>query len=429
MPKKDIDELFDVLEDFKGVNDARLDKIEKGQRVSGDLEEKLDKMNDAISGFDKARLDGDAMEKRLKEQEEALVRLESIRSAGGTVKTDSELASDKYRKSFVDFVRKGVESETQMKEDFKNLMHVKAVTGQNGPDGGFAIPEELDRQVYDLLRDASPMRGICRVITTGTPDYKKLVGVHGATTGWVGEESARPETTSPTLAEVSAVNGEIYSAPKATQNSLDDMFFNVEGWLASELSSDFALAENAAFTTGDGVVKPRGFLDYTLSADVDGTRAFGQLQSFSTGSAGAFKTTTATVNPADDLIDMVQGTKQGHRAGSIFMMNTLTVGDVRKFKDNDGAYIWEPGIQAGEPSSLLGFSLIENEDIADVATDSLSVVFGNFQNGYYIVDRAMGTRLLRDPYTDKPYVVFYTTKRVGGMVVDSEAIKVLQFSA
>jgi HK97 family phage major capsid protein len=176
--------------------------------------------------------------------------------------------------------------------------------------------------------------------------------------------------------------------------------------------------------TGNGTKKPKGFLDYTTAATADSSRAFGTLQHVITGVDGDF----AASNKADKLIDVIHTLKAGHRAGSVWMMNTLTLSEVRKFKDTTGQYLWQPSVQAGVPSTLLGYSVIEAEDMPDIATGSLSIAFGNFAAGYMIVDR-IGIRSLRDPYSNKPYVGFYTTKRVGGMVVDSEAIKVLKFSA
>lgn len=424
MPNEYIEELQQAFSEFKQANDRKLDK---GASDHSDLAEQVDRMSKAVGDLDKVRLDKDAQDVRMKEMEDKLVQLDTLRANGGTEKTEIKLAEEEHRTQFMNFVRRGQDYENAVRESYDNMLKVKAVVVGNGPDGGFAVPEELDSNVYNLLRDASPMRGVCRVITTGA-DYKQLVGVHGATTGWVGEESARSETTAPDLAEISAVYGEIYSAPKASQHSLDDMMFDVEGWLAGELADDFALTENTGFTTGNGVVKPRGFMDYPISADVDGTRAFGQIQQFESGAAGAFATTSATVSPADIMVDMIQSTKPGHRAGAIFMCNTLTVGAIRKFKDNDGAYIWSPGIEAGEPSQLLAHSLVENEDMPDIADDAVVLAYGNFRNGYTIVDRAFGTRMLRDPYTNKPYVIFYTTKRVGGMLLDSEAIKTLKLA-
>jgi HK97 family phage major capsid protein len=224
--------------------------------------------------------------------------------------------------------------------------------------------------------------------------------------------------------------GELYANPKATQQLLDDAFFDVEAWLAGEIAQQFAVAEGTAFTTGDGTTKPKGFLAYTLANTADGVRAFGSLQYVPTGVAADFKATT----PADNIFDLVYSLKAAHRAGAAFQMSKLMLANLRKFKTSTNEYIWTPsnvsdgGITGGTPGTLAGYPVYENEDMASaVGANALVCAFGNFKNGYTIVDR-MGTRVLRDPFTDKPYVNFYTTKRVGGMVTDSEAIKVLKCS-
>jgi HK97 family phage major capsid protein len=205
---------------------------------------------------------------------------------------------------------------------------------------------------------------------------------------------------------------------------LDDAFFNVEQFLSAEVATEFAKAEGAAFISGNGTDKPKGFLAYTINASADGARTFGHLQAVKTGVAAGFKATTSSSNPADTFIDVIHAMKSPLRQGASWLMNTLTEAAVRKFRDLDGNYIWRPGLVEGQPSSILGYPVIEMADMPDIATTSNPIAFGNWRRGYTIVDR-MGVRMLRDPYTNKPYVQFYTTKRLGGMVVDSEAIKIL----
>ena len=214
--------------------------------------------------------------------------------------------------------------------------------------------------------------------------------------------------------------GEIYSNPQATQTSLDDIFFNAEEWLNSEVAREFSEKEGNAFLLGNGTNKPKGLLAYPLLTTADDVRAFGSLQKIISGAAGAFT--------GDKLIDLIHSLKAGYRANGKFMMGNLTVAYVRKLKDSEGNYLWRPGLEAGQPSSLLGYGITENEDMPDIAADANAIAFGDFKRAYTIVDR-IGTRVLRDPYTNKPYVGFYTTKRVGGMLVDSQAVKVLTLSA
>jgi len=199
--------------------------------------------------------------------------------------------------------------------------------------------------------------------------------------------------------------------------------FDVEAWLANEVATEFARAEGAAFIKGTGVNQPLGFLSSPNAATADATRPMGTLQAIGTGVAGAFPTT----NPADKLIDLVQSLRQPYRQGAVFVMNSATAATIRKFKTADGAFIWQPGLAAGQPSTLLGYPVVEAEDMPDVSANSLSVAFGNFKAGYIIAERSE-TSILRDPYTKKPYVYFYATKRVGGQVVNSEAIKLLKFA-
>jgi HK97 family phage major capsid protein len=262
------------------------------------------------------------------------------------------------------------------------------------------------------------------VATVSTSDYKRLIDIRGTASGWVGETAARTATNTPQLAERAAFMGEIYANPQVTQQSLDDLFFDVDGWLAGSVSTEFAKQEGVAFTTGDGVNKPKGFLNYTTAATADGARADAVLEHIPTGIAGDF----AASNKGDVLLTTVYKLKAGHRAGAVWMTNKALLGEIRAFKESTtNAYIWQPGLVAGQPSTLLGYPVYESEDMPAKAANALAIAFGNFRAGYCVVDR-VGVSTLRDPFTNKPYVGFYTTKRVGGMLLDSEAIKVVRFA-
>lgn len=395
--KKDIEEvaadLKGTFEDFKKKNDKELDgiKAEKGK-----LSDQVDKINEKLGDLDKLK---DELEKELK----------AAKRPGATQGKEA----GEHKTAFYQFMRKGT-------EDGLSELERKAVQTTTNQDGGYAVPEELDQTLLELLKDESPMRAVCSQLTVGTPDYKKLVNLGGAGSGWVGETDPRPTTGTPTLAQIQAYMGEIYANPQATQASLDDVFFDVENWISTEVAQEFAEKEGQAFLLGDGDKKPKGILSYGLAATADKDREFGTLQKILSGAAGNFT--------GDNLIDLIYATKKGYRNGAVFMMTNLTQAKARKFKDNDGNYLWQPGLQLGQPSTLLGYGIEENEDMPEVAADSNAVLFGNFKRGYLIVDR-MGTRVLRDPYTNKPYVSFYTTKRTGGMLLDSNAIKVLTLSA
>jgi HK97 family phage major capsid protein len=191
-----------------------------------------------------------------------------------------------------------------------------------------------------------------------------------------------------------------------------------------EIADEFAIAEGTAFVSGNGTNKPKGFLSYTINTSTDGARDFGDLQQVKTGVAGGFKSTTSSSNPGDTFIDVIHALKAPLRAGASWLAASATIAQIRKFRDTDGNYIWRPGLTEGAPDMILGYAVRECEDMPAIATTSNPIAFGNWKRGYTIVDR-IGTRTLRDPFTNKPYVQFYVTKRLGGMVVDSEAIKIL----
>ncbi|KPA98101.1 phage major capsid protein [Pseudomonas asplenii] len=395
--EKDIKEVAEALgkkfDEFKEKNDRRIAGLEEEK---GKLSGQVDTLNEKLGELDELK---SALEKELAD----------LKRPDGT----GTKAASEHKAAFMQFVRKGID--TGLGE-----LQAKALQVGTDADGGYAVPEELDRSIIELLKNTSPMRQICNQITVGSPDYKRLVSLGGAGSGWVGETDARPATGTPTLGQVSAFMGEIYANPQATQTSLDDIFFDAEGWLNGEVSREFAEREGAAFLLGNGDKKPKGILAYALTTAKDKDRPFGTLQKVITGSAGAFT--------GDNLIDLVHSLKAGYRANARFMMNNLTVAYARKLKDSEGNYLWRPGLELGQPSTLLSYGITENEDMPDIAADANAVSFGDYKRGYTIVDR-IGTRVLRDPYTNKPFVGFYTTKRVGGMLVDSQAIKVLTLSA
>lgn len=389
--------------DFKEINDERLSKVEKG--ASGaDFEAKLAKVQADIS----AALD---MKKEIE-------RIEAKQNAAGLFGGKEEDQHKKAHKSafFDKFVRKG--DEAGLRE-----LQQKAVSVGVPADGGYALPEQIDRTIEKLARDYSAIRSIANVVQVGTSDYKKLVNLNGIASGWVGETAARPATNTSQLAEVAPPMGELYANPQVTQQALDDLFFNVESEIAMQLAEEFAVAEGAAFVSGNGTNKPKGFLAYTTAATADASRAFGTIEHVATGVAGDF----AASNKADVLYDVIGKLKAAYRANSRWVMNKAIMFEVLKLKDSTGQYLWQPSLQEGFPIRLLGFGVVEAEDMPAKAASSLSIAFGDFKRGYTVVDR-MGTRMLRDPYTNKPYVGFYTTKRVGGAVVNSEAIKVVKFA-
>lgn len=329
--------------------------------------------------------------------------------------------STEYKSALDDYLVKGEDSAIK-------ALQTKALSAGSSADGGAAIPEELDRNIEQLLKDYSPFRAIAGQITVNGPRYKKLINEGGAGSGWVGETDGRPETGTPKLTEVTPPLGTIYANPAITQDGIDDIP-NVQTWLQNEVADEFAIQEGIAFISGNGVNKPRGFLDYTTSADKDGVRAFGTLQHRVTGQAAALPDTSSNPGAVEDmLIHLITDLRSGYRQGARFLMNSRTAATIRTIRDADGRSLWQPSSTEGAQSRLLGFGVTELDHMPDVAAGNCPIAFGNFSRGYLIMDR-IGTRVLRDAYTNKPYVHFYTTKRVGGGVVNSECIKLLKVAA
>lgn len=396
--KEALENLTRSFETFKSANDERLAEIESKGQADILTEEKLARLNkemDRLQGLANGLQTASNRPNLSAKQDQDFVRLEQ-------------------KRQFYDgFIRKGLELNLDQ----------KALSTTVDTDGGFAVPEELDQLIEKRLRDLSPIRAEANVVAIGTSKYKKLVNTGGITSGWISETGARVETNTPTLQEIAPPLGEIYANPAATQTMLDDGNFNVENWLSEELAEEFSFQENKAFVNGTGTNQPKGFLQATVSTASDATRTFGEIEALKTGVAGGF----AASDPSDILVDMIHAMKSGYRGGAKFFMNTSLLSEIRKFKDADGDYLWRPGLENGLPSTLLGFPVVEVADMPVKAASSLSVCFANMKRAYTITDR-MGTRILRDPFTNKPFVHFYTTKRVGGTVTNDQAIKLLQFA-
>ena len=343
--------------------------------------------------------------------EEVKSRLDKVSRAAARPALGGGDAASPELKGFVDgYLRHGREAE------------LKSLTQGVPADGGYAVPREIDAAIAAQLKKLSPIRAIAQVVQVGTAGYRKLISTGGTASGWVSETAPRPDTGTPKFSEVTPPFGELYANPSVSQAMLDDAAFDLETWLAGEISAEFARAEGAAFIGGSGTNQPKGFLTAPTSSAGDAARAFGTLQFVASGNATAFDAA-----PEAKLIDLVQSLKAGHRQGAVFVMNAATLGLVRKFKATDGSFIWQPGIADGMPARLLGYPVVEAEDMPDVGAGAFPIAFGNFANGYLIAERT-ATRILRDPFTNKPYVSFYATKRIGGQVLDSDAIKLLKIS-
>jgi HK97 family phage major capsid protein len=255
----------------------------------------------------------------------------------------------------------------------------KSLDNASAGAGGMAIPREIDEAIDRTLVSISPIRRISNVVRIGSSNYRKLITNGGTPSGWVGMEALRPETATPTFTEIVPSSGELYANPAASQHMLNDAIFDVESWLANEIATEFARAEGAAFVKGTGANQPLGFLSSPTATTSDSTRAIGTLQTIGTGVAGAF----AATNPQDKLVDLVHSLRQPYRQGAVFVMNSSTAAVVRKMKTADGAFIWQPGLVAGQPATLLGYPVVEAEDMPDITANSLSIAFGKFQGGLH----------------------------------------------
>ncbi|MBV8799273.1 MAG: phage major capsid protein [Alphaproteobacteria bacterium] len=397
--KEAFGEFLNAFESFKEANDERLAQIEK-RSADAVTEEKVERINKALE-----------TQKRALDE----LMLSAARPAlGGESKTANDRIARERKAAFDSYVRKGDAS------GFHSL-EVKAMSVGSNPDGGYVVPLEIAETIDRILAKVSPIRALATVRQIGGNVYRKPISTNDPGTGWVAETDARPQTSTPNLSALDFPAMELYAMPAATQTLLDDAQVDIEQWLADEVQIVFAEQEGAAFINGNGTTQPKGILSYTNVAD--GSWTWGNIGYIASGAAGAF----AGSNPSDQLLDLAYAPKQAYRANATWVMNRKVEAAIRKFKDTQGNYIWAPGLAAGQPATLFGFPVAVAEDMPDIAANSYSIAFGDFARGYLVVDR-VGIRVLRDPYSAKPYVLFYTTKRVGGGVQNFEAIKLMKFA-
>lgn len=306
----------------------------------------------------------------------------------------------------------------------------KAMNVGSGPDGGYMVHTQFSAGFTKVMQEVSPLYRMARVITldAGNDSFEEPIDRETADASWTGEQSSRTETTTPQLGMFLVQLNEIYAMPKVTQKLVDLASFDVMGWLQTKVGESFGTKESDAFHNGDGVARPRGVLTYNIATTADATRPWGTIQYIPTGASGAFASASATVSPADALIDMITAMKPQYRAGARWLMNRNTAAVVRKFKDADGRYVWSDSLISGQPSTLLGYPVEIDEDMPDIAADSLSVAFANIQRAYTIIEKP-GIKFLPDPFTAKPHVLLYSYRRVGGGMNNSEAIKLLKMAA
>ncbi|WP_394091631.1 phage major capsid protein, partial [Xanthobacter albus] len=387
-------DFLSAFEAYKAANDTRLAQMER-------------RGADVLTLDQIARIDAalDAQQARL----DALATKARRPALGAPERTVAESA---HAGAFDTYVRHGEAGGLK-------ALEAKALSSGSGVDGGYLVPVEVESEIGRRLSALSPIRAISTVRAIGGGTYRRPFMTSGPAAGWAAETAARPQTDGPVLAALDYPAMELYAMPAATQALLDDAQVNVEEWLAAEVETAFAEQEGAAFVSGDGVAKPKGFLAYDTAAE--SARAFGKVGYVATGAPGAFPAAGA----GDRLIELVYALKGGYRQNAAFVMNRRTQSAVRRLKDENGNYLWAPPPVAGQGASLMGFPLVESEDMPDIAADAFPIAFGDFRRFYLVVDRA-GVRVLRDPFSAKPYVLFYTTKRVGGGIMDFDAAKLLK---
>lgn len=433
--KKLIEDQGRAWEEFKRTNDELIKAKADGKAV-GDLEVKLNNINDAIEkAAESQKMIEDFMAKATapgggfasKQSDEFVAEVKGFnlmlraeyQSKGRIAPQEFDAdAYTHYKSGFFKLIS-GVTADSLTSDERK------ALSAGSDPDGGYLLPESTVGRTVAKIYEQSTMRQLASVQTISTDKIEGLVDNNEASAGWVSELGARSDTSTPQLGQYEIQAHEMYAMPKISQKLIDDASMDVEGWLSMKVADKFARVEGAGFTTGTGAGQPRGLFAYTTAATGDDSRAWGQFEHVKTGTNGAFNATTK----GDVLFDLVGAFKPAYLQRAQWLMRREARTAIRKLKGaTSDLYLWEPALQAGQPDRLLGYPVRVDQYVPALATDSLSVALGDFAEAYTIVDR-IGIRTLRDPYTAKPYVVFYSTKRTGGGAVNFEAVKFLKFAA
>ncbi len=418
-----IDKIATAFEEYKKTNDQRLEAIKAGKGTA-ELDAKLARIDEAMNDLTEAK-------SRLEKVETKLAR---PGQSGGSGSGDGESREAvEYRNAFIDWMRAPKDSERQQRAtqaaralDLRSAGQREQRAAQTvtstGSAGGFALPEVIERAIARLSVDISPIRQIATVRTVGSPDYKELFDVNGAAFEWVGEAGARSQTTTPDLAEVAPTFGTASARPRASEESLDDLFFDVENWLITSAAEAIAQGEGLAFVSGSGTNRPTGFLaGPTPVVTADAARAFGTLQYVPSGQAAAMPTT------ADVFYDLIYALRARYRSNARWVTSKLVLSSLRKYKDTTNQYLWQPSVVAGQPETFMGYGITEAEDMPAVGANAFPLAFGDFREGYLIADR-VGMRMTRDEITVPGFVQFYIRKRVGGRLRNTQAIKLLRIS-
>jgi HK97 family phage major capsid protein len=372
----------------------------------------------ALAGFLKEiKVFQDEVKIRMQQQEERVTMLQTKNFAGRSALATAATEEAPHQKAFAAYLRTGDD------DGLRGLvLEGKALNTAVAADGGYLVDPQTSDTIRGVLHSTASVRQIANVVNVDATSFDVLVDRTELGSGWATETATMAETTTPQIDRISIPLHELSAMPKASQRLLDDTAFDIETWLATRIADKFARAEAAAFVSGDGVDKPKGFL--TNSKLANGSWAWGSLGYVATGANGDF----AAVNASDAIVDLVYALNAEYRANATFVMNSKTAGAVRKMKDADGRFLWSDGLAAGEPARLMGYPVLVAEDMPDIAAGAYALAFGDFRNGYTIAERP-DLRVLRDPFSAKPHVLFYASKRVGGDVSDFAAIKLLKFSA
>jgi len=382
-----IDTLHQAFQEFKTANDERLTQLETKGAIDPLVDEKVNRLNEAV--------------------DRAQNRLNRLETAAGRPQLAQAPEQDTGEKAaFFSYVRKGMEGIEQ-----------KSLTSLNDASGGYLIPPSMLDKIHSTMVVTSPMRSISRVTTISTDALELLQEKGAAEVGWVAETDERPETRTPELQKIRIPVHQIYAKPRASQKLLDDATVDIETWLAQKIAEKMTLSENTAFITGDGKGKPRGFLTYEM-VDV-GKGEWGKFEVISSKSNGALV-------DGDVLIEAFHTLKAQYLNGAAWVMARSALAAIRTLKGENRQYLWQPSMTEGTPATLLGSPVVIADDMPalEEKKSAAAIAFGNFREAYQIVDRA-GLHVLRDPFSAKPYVEFYATKRVGGDVINFDAVKLI----
>lgn len=402
-PKALIEQIQAAVKEMRDTNDQRLDKIEA----------KVDPLD--VDKFDKISATVTDLEITLNDMSTQIAAAR-LGGAGGEVAP----ADPEYSALFASFVRDGSrEHEDKLKAAHKTGPRAAMTEGSN-PDGGFTAPIEWDRTISNRLKLINPIRSEASVQTISSQGFIKLFTDRTLGSGWVGETASRPATSTPQFTSLDFGLGEIYANAAASQRLLDDSEINLEQWLVGEIDNEFSRQEAIAFLSGDGVNKPHGILTYVDGAANAARHPWGAIEAVNGGDAAKFTT--------DGIVSLVYELPASYEPNAKFFTNRSSLAALRKLKDGQGNYIWQPTFVAGQPSTLMGRPVVDVPDMPNVAAGAVAMLYGDMRETYLVIDR-IGTRVLRDPYTNKPYVCFYVTKRVGGGVQNPDAMKALKIAA